>query len=326
MLAGDIGGTKTGLALFALEDDTLKKIASKQYASAAFSNFSDMLNDFKQEHTQTIKAACFGIAGPVIEGACRTTNLPWEVITTQELEETLQTKVVLLNDLSATAYGMLYLDSTMLLELNPHAKTSYNSCAVIAAGTGLGEGILYFDGQKYHPMATEGGHSDFAPQNELEDQLLKWLRQRYPKHVSYERVLCGEGIATLYTFLHEYTQLAQPQKIVEMDTKSDRSAMISHCALEDKDPLCLQSLELFCRLYGAESGNLALKSLAMGGVFIGGGIAPKILPILQNGSFMQAFSAKGRFQSLLETLPVKVSLNPETALLGAAHYAKDRLL
>jgi glucokinase len=328
ILAGDIGGTKTNLALYEFKDGILELVSSTKFVSAAYSKFSEIIDEFKEKYPNVkIKSACFGIAGPVLNGECKTTNLPWEKITVEEIREHLGTKkVAMLNDLAITAYGMLYLNDDELISLNPKAKAQKQSCCVIAAGTGLGQGILYYDGVQYHPMATEGGHTDFAPQDVLEDALLKWLRDRYPEHISYERVLCGEGIYTLYSFLKEYTHLEEPLKMLNIEDKVDKSAMISKCALEDSDLLCLKTLELFCKIYGAEAGNLALKSLSMGGVFIGGGIAPKILPLLQNGIFMKAFLNKGRFKSLLEKMEVKVSLNQETALLGAANFAKDKLI
>jgi glucokinase len=326
ILAGDIGGTKTNLALYDIKDDEVKEIFSFKFVSGDYTKFTDILDEFKQKIPNTqIVSACFGIAGPVVNGECDTTNLPWGKVIIKELEKNLGTsKVALLNDLAATAYGMLYLAEDELVHLNPKGVKTKNTSCVIAAGTGLGEGILYFDGDSYHPMPTEGGHTDLAAQSELEDELLKWLRLRYPDHVSYERVVCGEGIYTLYEFLKEYENLDEPQKLKELK-EGDKSAMISECALNDKDPLCVKTLNLFCKLYGAETGNLALKSLSIGGVFVGGGIAPKILPILQNGIFMEAFLAKGRFKDLLEKMEVKVSLNQETALLGALNYAKDKL-
>ena len=327
ILAGDIGGTKTNLALYEVNNDTLELVYFFKFVSGDYTRFTDIIDEFKEKVQDVqIDAACFGIAGPVVDGECIATNLPWERVVSDELKEKLNTsKVVLLNDLASTAYGMLYLSEDELVHLNPKAIKTKNTSCVIAAGTGLGEGILYFDGNSYHPMATEGGHTDFAPQDELEDELLKWLRKRYKDHVSYERVLCGEGIYTLYEFLKEYENLDEPQKMLELK-QGDKSAMISECALKDKEPLCIKTLELFSKLYGSEAGNLALKSLSIGGIFIGGGIAPKILPFLQNDIFMEAFLAKGRFENLLEKMEVKVSLNQETALLGAVNYARDKLI
>jgi glucokinase len=337
ILAGDVGGTKTNLALYDVKDSQIVCIASKQFKSQKYAKFTDIIDAFLQENTsEAMEAACFGIAGPVMNNECRTTNLPWETITLNELQTNLDTqKIALLNDLAATAYGMLYLDEKEFITLNPNGIQKNATRCVIAAGTGLGEGILYYDEtqKSYHPLATEGGHSDFAPQNRLEDALLVWLRKYYPDHVSCERILSGNGIYTLYSFLKEYTGLPEHEKMQNLDQNSnssnsaiDKNAMVSTCAFKDNDPLCTKTLEIFSKLYGAEAGNLALKSLSYGGVYIGGGIAPKILPILQNGFFMEGFLEKGRFKSLLERMEVKVSLNQETALLGAVYYARDKLL
>ncbi len=328
ILAGDIGGTKTNLALYEIRDDKIELIYSHKFVSGDYTSFIDILDEFKNMIPDTkIKAACFGIAGPIIDDECIITNLPWQKITKKELEENINTnKVAILNDLSATAYGMLYLDENELVHLNPKGKKTKSTSCVVAAGTGLGEGILYFDGDSFHPMATEGGHTDFAPQNELEDELLKFLRTRFPEHVSYERVLCGEGIYTLYEFLKGYLNLDEPQKMIDIKDDEDKSAMISECAILDNDILCVKTLELFCRLYGAEAGNLALKSLSTGGVYICGGIAPKILPILEKGVFLDAFLSKGRFRELLEKMELKVSLNQDSALLGSLYYARDKVI
>ncbi|MDD2829482.1 MAG: glucokinase [Sulfuricurvum sp.] len=327
ILAVDIGGTKTIVALFEVVDNVLNLKHQHQYASQSFTSFSDILVDFKKRFlTTSIDAASLGVAGPVIEGNCKTTNLPWG-INGRELKKQLNTtKVKLLNDLEATAYGMLYLDENEFVELNPKAKVTQGNRAVIAAGTGLGEAQLFWDGEGYHPIGSEGGHCDFAPVSVEQDALLVWLRSQYPNHVSYERILSGPGIAALYDFLVSSGFAKENEKIKHLSEDSDRSAMISHCALEENDPLCRETLRLFAEIYGAEAGNLALKSMSLGGVYIGGGIAPKILPFIRSRDFMDAFVKKGRFEKILSDIPVKISLNPETALLGAAYYARDRLL
>jgi glucokinase len=326
ILAGDIGGTKTNLALYEVINGTLVIKTQQQFASQEFATFGEIISKFLElTSPEAINAACFGIAGPIIDGHCRTTNLPWN-ISTAELQKLLKTpNVRLLNDLEATAYGMLYLQKEEFVELNPNAVFKDANRAVIAAGTGLGEGMLFYDGQNYHPSGSEGGHCDFAPLNAEQDKLLVWLRERYPAHVSYERILSGPGIYTLYEFLKESGFAPEPLEMQNADKNADKSALVSKCALELKDPLCSKTLELFAEIYGAEASNLALKSLSLGGVYIGGGIAPKILPILTNEHFMRGFLAKGRFEELLGTMPVKISLNAETALLGAAHFAQDKL-
>lgn len=325
ILAGDIGGTKTSLALFDIQDNNLKLYAQHQYVSQDYGSFSDVIRQFINSYPNaTITSASFGIAGPIINERCLTTNLPWD-ITAHDLRELLHIQsVYLLNDLEATAYGMLYLKSDEWIDLNPNTTIIKGNYAVIAAGTGLGEAMLYFDGKAYHPIASEGGHCDFAPLTPQQDKLLLWLRQRYPGHVSLERILSGPGISTLYDFLLESGFAKESDFLKNISESDDKSARISEGALLHNDPLCVETLRLFCEIYGAETGNLALKTLSIGGVYIGGGIAPKILPFLQTDTFINAFIRKGRFEPMLRNISLKVSLNPETALLGAAHFAKDQ--
>jgi glucokinase len=327
ILAGDIGGTKTNLALYELENGELKVIASKQFASRDYDKFMDLIKEF-QEYTSMpkIEALCIGIAGPIIEERCRTTNLPWDIRAKDLREHFAIDSVKLLNDLESTAYGMLYLKDDEFIDLNPTGRKTKGNIAVIAAGTGLGEAILHFDANSYTPMATEGGHTDFAPISSQQDELLSWLRRRYPGHVSYERVVSGVGIFTLYEFLSETGFAPEPQAMLNIKDGEDKSAMVSRCALEQKDPLCMEVLRLFAEIYAAEAGNLALKSMSLGGVYIGGGIAPKILPVIKSDYFLNAFASKGRFEELLRGMQLKVSLNQETALLGAARFAFDKLI
>ena len=320
ILAGDIGGTKTVLSILTRDNHgALTCLHEQTYVSQQFSKFDDLLTAFLPADI-TIKSACFGVAGPVVNQRCQTTNLPW-LLDASELKIKLATsKVKLLNDLEAMALGMLHLPEHDLIELNPDAETQVGNSAVIAAGTGLGEAILYWDGSKHHPMATEGGHSDFAAQNAQQDLLLSYLRKSYPDHVSYERILSGIGFSHLYDFLCEQG-FAPPCPIVPETTGGiDRNAVISRLGVAGEDVLCAEAVRLFVGLYGAEAGNLALKSLATGGIFIGGGIGPKILPALQDGAFMRAFKAKGRFFPLLDKISVKLSLNPRTPLIGAINY------
>jgi len=216
---------------------------------------------------------------------------------------------------------MLYLRDNDFINLNPKGKSINANCAVIAVGTGLGEGILFYDGNRYHPIAGEGGHCDFAPTTQLQNELLQWLQKYYPQHVSIERILSGSGIYSIYKFLLQKKIAPPPYSITRAGKDEDKSALITKCALEDNDLLCIKTLELFSQIYGAEAGNLALKSLSLGGVYIGGGIAPKILPILQK-HFMDAFKNKGRFKNILSNMQVKVSINNETALIGAGYFAK----
>lgn len=326
ILAGDIGGTKVNLALYELEKDEMKMLSSQQFVSKDYEEFSQIIEEFKKSNLfLEVDALCLGIAGPIINQRCKTTNLPWD-IKADDLKKQLNTKEVkLLNDLEATAYGMLYLKEDEFVSLNPKAKKAKGNIAVIAAGTGLGEAILFFDGNSYFPIGTEGGHSDFAATSSKQDELLCWLRKKYPEHVSYERVVSGAGIFTLYEFLLESGFAKEPQSMRDINENDDKNAMISHCALNENDPLCLETLRLFAEIYGAEAGNLALKCMSLGGVYIGGGIAPKILPMIKSDDFLNAFFNKGRFEQMLRSLEIKVSLNEKTALLGAARYAFDKL-
>ncbi len=326
VLAGDVGGTKINLALYEITNESLELKVQSQYSSQNFSSLNEIISVFQKENSMaTIEFACFGIAGPVIDGNCKTTNLPWN-IETNELKKYLGIdRVSIINDLEATAYGMLYLNDDEFVDLNPNGKRVNGNRAVIAAGTGLGEAILYYDGHMYHPIGSEGGHSDFASLTVLQDDLLQWMRKRYPEHVSYERILSGPGIYTLYEFLLESKYAAEPAAMLDIKEGEDKSAMISKCALDENDPLCMKTLEIFCEIYAAEAGNLALKCISIGGVYIGGGIAPKILQMLQKERFMNIFVSKGRFEEVLNSMQVRVSLNQDTALLGAAYFAIDKL-
>lgn len=320
ILAGDIGGTKTVLSILARDiNGSLNCLQEQTYSSQQFPQFNDILTDFLPAGL-TITSACFGVAGPVVNQRCHTTNLPW-LLDAEELKTRLNTaKVKLLNDLEAMALGMLYLPGDDLVELNPDAEPQAGNIAVIAAGTGLGEAILYWDGSKHHPMATEGGHSDLAANNAQQDQLLAYLRKQFPDHVSCERIISGIGFSHLYDFLCDQGFTPSCPEVPGLDSGIDRNAVISRLGVAGKDPVCAEAVRLFVELYGAEAGNLALKSLATGGVFIGGGIAAKIVPAMLEGTFIRAFKAKGRFLPLLEKIPVKLSLNPRTPLLGAINY------
>lgn len=320
ILAGDIGGTKTVLSILTRDaNGSLTCIQEQTYPSRQYPEFDDILTAFLPVG-MTIKSACFGIAGPVVNQRCQTTNLPW-LLDAAALKTKLGTsKVKLLNDLEAMALGMLYLPEHDLVELNPNAEIQPGNIAVIAAGTGLGEAILYWDGNKHYPMATEGGHSDFAAQNATQDQLSAYLRAIYPDHVSCERILSGIGFSHLYDFLCDQGFAPPCPDVPDHNSGIDRNAVISQLGVGGEDALCAEAVRLFVELYGAEAGNLALKSLAIGGVFIGGGIGPKILPVMQDGNFIRAFKAKGRFLPLLDKIPVKLSLNPRTPLIGAINY------
>lgn len=324
ILAGDIGGTKTVLSLLERGvDGLLRNVSEETYASGEFNSFDAILDLFLPAAAD-IDSACFGIAGPVVDQRCFATNLNW-IVDGEQLKTRLGTpRVRLLNDLEAMAVGMLYLDDEDFVQLNPQAEVQNGNIAVLAAGTGLGEAILYWDGAKHHPIATEGGHCSFAPQTQLQDELLVYLRGIYPQHVSWERILSGIGFSHLYDFLLASDFAPACPAVPSANDAGlqgvDRNAVISRLGVNGEDALCSEVIRLFVELYAQEAGNLALKSFATGGVFIGGGIGPKIRPLLETPAFMQAFVAKGRFQELLGKLSVKLALNPRTPLIGAMHY------
>jgi glucokinase len=322
ILAGDIGGTKTNLAYFKEEDGRVVPVEEpKSYPSREYRSLLDIIVAMQKELPAPITAAGFGVAGPIVEGRSKLTNLDWEVAA-DELKAGLKlTHVGLLNDLEATAYGVLNLPASDRLVLQHGEARKHAAIAVIAAGTGLGEGALIWDGKRYRAMPSEGGHADFAPRNELEMDLLRFLLTKH-KRVSYERVLSGPGFSALYEFFRARTREPEPPWLAEeIKNGSMPAAAISKAGLERTDPVCVQVLDLFVSLYGAEAGNLALKVLATGGVYIGGGIAPKILPKIQEGGFLEGFTFKGRHSPLLKSMPLFVVLNDKIALYGAAHYA-----
>ena len=325
ILVGDIGGTKTVVTLLKNTGDGLEEIRESVFSSQEHRALEEILDKFFREaKTPPIQAACFGIAGAVIDGKSNPTNLPWH-LDEKEIAKTLGVpRTRLINDLEAAAYGMLHLKDDELYELNrgtgPGRK---GNVAVLAAGTGLGEAMLFWDGRRHHVIASEGGHADFAPRTDEEIELLKYLRKKYDGHVSYERVLSGPGFFNVYCFLRDSGFAPEPDWMTERLEAGDPSVVVTKAGLEDKDPLSVRTLELFSNIYGAEASNLALKCVAMGGVYIGGGIAPKILPALSAGHFMNGYRDKGRFTELVESMHVCVALNPRTPLIGAAYYALD---
>jgi glucokinase len=322
-LAGDLGGTKTVLGLFEGVNDRLTPVAEATYASHEFASFDDLLRRFTSAHAGAgVDAACFGVAGTVVDGRSHTTNLPWTLDERALARQTGVARVKLINDLEATAFGMLFLPDDELVRLNPDAAPARpGNKAVIAAGTGLGEALLYWDGGRYHPIASEGGHGDFGPHTDLEIELLRHLRAEFGGHVSYERVLSGPAFSNIYDFLRARGGTPESARVAEELGRGDRNAMISELGLRGEDPLCAETVDLFCAIYGAEAGNLALRGVAIGGVYVGGGIAPKLLPAIRRGGFLASFVDKGRFRGFLEQLDVRVALNPKAALIGAAHYA-----
>lgn len=323
ILAGDIGGTKTVLAYYEDVSGRLKLVRDEVFPSAAFPTFDAVLSRFvAAEDRGRIDALCLGVAGPIWDGQCKTTNLPW-VLSERDLGEKLGIgKVRLLNDLQAAAYGMLHLKEGEMVPLSPgRSPARKGNIAVIAAGTGLGEGLLFWNGSEHQPVASEGGHVDFAPRNDREVDLLRFLQREFG-HVSYERILSGPGIYNIYRFLRESGFAPEPTWLKERLEAGDPSATISRVGLAGEHPLCIETLTMFTSIYGAEAGNHALKTLAVGGVFVGGGIAPKLLEKIRDGGFLDAFWDKGRYRSFLQDIPVKIALNPRAPLIGAAEFAR----
>ncbi len=328
LLVGDIGGTKTRLAVFQSSEGGLTRLRDETYKSIHYDGLEGIVADFWGESDPPPAAACFGVAGPVSDGRCRTTNLPWLVDESTIAQQFGIPSVHLLNDLQAMALGLAKLPPEELIELNPDARPGIGNIAVIAAGTGCGEAMLYWDGQIHHAIATEGGHTDFAPNSHEQEGLLRALRTKFGGgHVSYERILSGPGLYNTYQYLAE--ERVAPESPAFRDALlagEDPGKLIGRYALEEHDLLCRETLRLFVRVYGAEAGNWALKSMAQGGVLIGGGIAAKILPAMANGDFMASFRDKGRFSDWVGSLSVKVGLNQDSGLLGAAQYAATFLV
>ena len=320
ILAGDIGGTSTRLAYFDSAGGRLSPLVEERFPSRDAGSLLDIVCRFAATQGLAANRACFGIAGPVRQGRVRTPNLPWSV-DAGELAQALKLPgVQLINDLEANAYGIDLLGTDDLLALNRGVPDPTGTIAVVSAGTGLGEALAYWDGTAHRPLSSEGGHADFAPRNELETELLLFLRAEHGR-VSTERVVSGPGLRNIYRFLRDARHVPETPAVAEAMRHDDPSAVISRAALAGECPLCGQVLDLFISLYGAEAGNVALQTLATGGVYLGGGIAPKIIERLKGPGFMLAFSTKGRLSPLLENIPVRVILNDRTALLGAGRCA-----
>ena len=322
LLAGDIGGTKTILGVYSTENGPRQPLVEQRYPSDEYPSLATVVQDFLGRCEYSIDSASFGVAGPVVEGRAEITNLPW-VISQNNLCEILGIQdVVLLNDLQAIASAVPVLEPADLFTLNVGEHVDGGAIAVVAPGTGLGEAYLTWDGVRYHARASEGGHVDFAPRNAVEMEMLRFLLRRMD-HVSYERVCSGRGIPNIYAYLKDSGYAKEPpwlaQKLVESD---DPTPVIVAGAMESEPPceLCTETLEIFVSILGAEAGNMALKVLSTSGVYIAGGIPPRILPALQHQNFMQSFLRKGRFTDLLVRMPVHVILNPKSALIGAANY------
>ncbi|MFQ5830671.1 MAG: glucokinase [Candidatus Methylomirabilia bacterium] len=322
ILAGDVGGTKTAVALIDEAASGLELVKEATLPSREFASLEAVVRRFLADGPSVkITTACFGVAGAVVDGRCVATNLPWEVEEQHLAEAIPAQRVKLLNDLEAAGYGVLILPREDLAPLQAGSQRR-GHMVLIAAGTGLGEAIMVWDGARHLVIASEGGHADFGPRNDLEIDLLRFLQKEFGR-VSYERVLSGPGLWNIYRFLRESRHAPEPPWLRERLEREDPSAVVSEVGLGGDQPLCTKALELFVSIYGAEAGNLALKALAIGGLFVGGGIAPKIRAKLSDGTFLAAFRDKGRFAELMAAIPVHLALNPRAPLLGAAKIARD---
>jgi glucokinase len=322
ILAGDIGGTNARLAYFQPQNGHLRLVSERVYPSREHSEFGEIVNQFVQDSGTRPEAACFGIAGPVRNGRVDATNLPW-VIEQSRLAKQIQLPATLLiNDLEANAWGIGALDPADLVALNKVTGPSVGNQAVVAPGTGLGEAGLFWDGTRHNVFACEGGHTDFAPQNDLQIELLRFLQKRFG-HVSYERILSGPGLVNVYEFLRDNGHGLSSELDAAMKN-SDPAAAISRAAIDGSSELAVKALDIWISVFGAEASNLALKTMATGGLFLAGGISPKILAKLTGPLFMEGFLNKGRLRPLVETIPVQVVTNDKTGLLGAARCAAVR--
>lgn len=315
ILAGDLGGTKTVLALC---DDRGVIVREQLYKCADFDSLEAIIDKFLG--ADRVEAAAIGVAGPVVDGVAKITNLPW-TISEAGLALKLGGPVTLLNDLQATALGMLVLPADAFVVLQNGPAPANGTIGVIAPGTGLGEALLVSDGVHYRALPSEAGHADFAPGTEEELEFWKFLSQRYGGHVSVERALCGKAIGDLYDFARARSGIVEPEWLAHDLKAGDRNADIANAAIATSDPVCVKALSMFAAILGAEAGNLALRGLATGGVVIGGGIASKIMPALQGAGLLERFVAKGRFKSWMAGVSLRVAREPRAALLGAAHRA-----
>lgn len=321
-LVGDIGGTKTNIAIIESVNNKFITKFEKLFPSKEFDSLRTIVKKIVEEDlikVSSLKGACFGVAGPIKDGKCDATNLPW-LVDSKKIAEVLELdEVYLLNDLEAASYGIEVLKEEDFYVLNKGIVQKNGNKCLISAGTGLGESVIFWDGKQYKPSASEGGHADFAPRNEIEIKLLNYLINKYGR-ISCERILSGPGLLNIYNFFKDTEYQNTPFWLLERLRNEDSSAVISEIAISKKDECCERALDLFVSIYGAEAGNLALTTLATGGVYIGGGIAPKIIEKLKDGTFIQAFTHKGRLSVLVSRIPVKIILNHKVPILGCVNY------
>ncbi len=321
ILACDVGGTSTRVALFEPVADRAVMAGSETFRSGQYRSLESIVEEFRLRHPTALTAACFGVAGPVSEGKCITTNLPWQVEVKQLQSVIGSSRVTLINDLVANAWGIDWLTTDDVVSLHDGHPDPTGNRAVISPGTGLGEaGMICVDG-RYRPFASEGGHSEFGPRSDTQFDLARYLERRFGR-VSYENVLSGPGLLNIYTFLRNSARAEEPDWFAEELKRTDPSARISEAALNDELPICVDTMRIFLKIFGAEAGNLALKLMATGGIWLGGGIVPKIMPlIVSTPYFLEGFTAKGKLSHIVEKIPIMAIRNQHTALLGAARYA-----
>jgi glucokinase len=326
ILAGDVGGTKVHLALYQFSEGKLSHVRDEQYPAREHAGLEEIVKIFFNQSPDKpdVSAACFGVPGPVRGGKLKLTNLPWE-LDSHDLARNLNIEhVFLINDLEANGYGIPELTPGQIFVLSEGDRSAVGNRGLVSAGTGLGEGVLVWNGKTHVPMASEGGHSDYAARTDEEIDLLRYLRKTLGGRVSVERVVSGLGLQNIYSFLRDEKHLEEPAWLKERMQSEDRNAVIGELAEAGTNELCSRTLNLFASAYGAEAGNLALKVLSVGGLYLGGGIAPKIMKTMKDGGFMKAFTDKGRLSELLVRTPVMVILESRAALMGAAAYAEAR--
>ncbi len=328
ILAGDVGGTKVHLALYSFEGGVLKPVRDEKFPAGKYASLDDVVKEFlgAGNEREQIAACCFGCPGPVRDGRLKLTNLPW-TLDARDLQKSLGIEhIFLINDLEANGYGIPELAHDKVYTLHEGDPSSVGHRGLVSAGTGLGECLLVWDGQKrqHLPLPSEGGHVDWAPRNDQEIALLKYLQATLKGRVSSERVVSGIGIKNVYAFLRDDQKMEEPYWLRERMEKEDPNAVIGTCAEDGSSEICKETMKIFAAAYGAEAGNVALKVLANGGIYLGGGIAPKTLKTLSSGGFTEAFLDKGRMSPLLQAIPVRVILDDTCALLGAAAYAEAR--
>ncbi|HYQ60768.1 MAG TPA: glucokinase [Desulfatiglandales bacterium] len=320
VLAGDIGGTKTNIGLYVTGKKRPVPLVVESFASREAAHLENIVDRFLERHPAAVSSACFGIAGPVINGRCKATNLPWVVSEARLKRHFHWRHARLLNDLAATALAIPLLRRSEWVPLNKGITQKNGNVALLSPGTGLGQAMLVYKDGKYVPVASEGGHVGFSPTTEQEIDLWRYLRNKFD-HVSIERVLSGPGLVNVYAWLRDSHRYEEPDWLKDLLKREDPAKAISESAFRKKQGLCVESLRLYVSMLGSAAGNLALTSMAVGGIFLGGGIPPKILPALKQGAFLKAFTAKGRFAHLLARIPVRVIVNDKAALLGAAQAA-----